>query len=513
MRYWKLFSCMFTLLCSLHIPTYSVASEQIIDGPIAREHLQRTVKKMLYQEKFAELEIMAGEFRKTKARFPDGVWKLENFYIGLTSPFEKSADGWKRHLSKMDKWLQKLPNSITAKVAAGETWFSFGMYARGGGYADTVSDDSWRLLKERIQKAYSLLMDKPANGEDDCAVRYELLLSIAKVEGWPRLQFEKIFNEAISFEPSYANYYLRKAEYLQPRWYGEEGEWQQFAQQAVKLFPDKEGKSIYTRILWPMWKYQKEFTTFNAPGISWPLMKQGFIDADKRFPGSPWLLNSFCKFACMAGDMETARELFKRIDNYPYVEAWDERAEFEKWQDWAFPPDERVVKAKQKNKFGESEDRRQMLKLAEEGDIEAQNRVGALYGNWLHGTPDKAISRKWFQKAAELGHPEAQYNYSRYVMSGKNPSKKESEKWLYQAAIQGSENAAAALGSIFKFAKGPERNLIKSYAWYSQLTTRHDNNLDEIVSSLSIEELKQAEIEASKLRNEIQSNKIAAEYK
>lgn len=93
----------------------SPALAQTIDGPIARNHLRRTVKIMLYQEKFTELEKMALEFRRTRARFPDGSWKLLNFYVGLAFPNEKTAVGWETHLAKVDKWLQKSPDTITAK--------------------------------------------------------------------------------------------------------------------------------------------------------------------------------------------------------------------------------------------------------------------------------------------------------------------------------------------------------------------------------------------------------------
>jgi len=510
----KVIICALLLAVIFQVPTLSIASEQVVDGPIARQHLQRTVLKMLYREKFDDLEKMSGEFRKTKARFPDGVWKLEFFYNGLSSPFEKSADGWKRYLAKMDKWMQKSPDSITAKVAAGEAWISFGMYARGGGYADSVSDEGWRLLAERIQKAYSLLAAKPSNRADDCPVRYDYLLSLAKTQGLPRPQFEALFQEAITFEPAYFSYYQRKVEYLQPRWHGEEGEWQQFAQEILKLDPEKEGKTLYTRaFLWPLWKYKK-FTSFNAPGVSWPLMKQGFIDAEKSFPGSPWLLNNFCKSACIAGDKETARELFRRIDNHPYLEAWDDRDGFEKWREWAFPSEKRDDKSRQQKPYGESEDRRQMLKLAEEGDMEAQYQVGRLYESWPHGAPDNAKARKWYEKAAEQGHPEAQFNVGRFISSGTSSSKlTESAKWDSMAAMQSSEQAAVAMGNKYKLGVGVEKDLVKAFAWFSQITSRNDPNVKEIAVKFTKEEMKLAELETSKLRDEIQLNKIAAESK
>jgi hypothetical protein len=120
------------LLIGVHSSTFAIA--QIIDGPIAREQLTRTVRKMLYQEKFDELEKMAGEFRTTKATFPEGGWKLYSFYDAFEAPFDKSPEGWKRFLGKFDKWLKIHPESVTARTAAGTAWAKYGWEARGGGY-------------------------------------------------------------------------------------------------------------------------------------------------------------------------------------------------------------------------------------------------------------------------------------------------------------------------------------------------------------------------------------------
>jgi hypothetical protein len=51
------------------VPTLSIASEQVIDGPIARQHLQRIVLKM----KFDDLEKMAGEYGKTAMKWLLGL--------------------------------------------------------------------------------------------------------------------------------------------------------------------------------------------------------------------------------------------------------------------------------------------------------------------------------------------------------------------------------------------------------------------------------------------------------
>ena len=143
------------------------ANARNIDGPVAEEYLERTVRRMFYQEKFAELEEMAKDLRKTKGRFLHGSWKLVYFYKGVSIPKEESAEGWAKHLSKIDKWLRKSQDSITARVTAGYAWSYFGYNARGEDSADKVTEEGWRLLRERTQNALAFLEKKPARPEDD----------------------------------------------------------------------------------------------------------------------------------------------------------------------------------------------------------------------------------------------------------------------------------------------------------------------------------------------------------
>jgi hypothetical protein len=311
----------------------SFASEQEIDGPIYRREISITAQYMLYQERFSELEKEAQEFRKNKTRLPDGTWMLQFFYEGL-SVKDKTPEGWKHYFNIINKWLNQAPDSITARIAAAGAWIDYGATVRGKGYAESVSEEGWQILAESNEKALKLLETKPSDGMDDCPQRYSYLLNIARVQGWSRPQFEALFHEAVTFEPTYYSFYIRKAKYLLPRWYGEEGEWQQFAKDAIALTPASEGKSVYMRIVASL-LMAPDISSLSDPRISWSLLKQGYMDVEKNFPGSRWNLNTFCKYACKAGDRETARELFNRIGEKPYLEAWGDKAEFEKWRKWS----------------------------------------------------------------------------------------------------------------------------------------------------------------------------------
>ncbi len=308
---------------------------KLLDGPAAKNILLTEVQKLLYQEKYDELEKMANEFRTTKAQFIGGGWKLAYFYSVIDlSATNKNDVECSEYLHKLAKWMQKYPDSITPKIATSNAWLTYAWRARGNDYANTVTEQGWKLMRERVEKAYELVKDKPLKPSGDCPGRYYILIKIAGVQGWDRQKYEALFREAVSFEPWFHAYYIEKAAYLMPRWGGKEGEWQRFAAEAVKLTPKSEGMGIYTRILRIMWEY-REFKDFNDTSVSWVKMKQGFLDMERVYPNSLYNLNYFCMFACIAEDKETARNLFNKIGNTPYAEVWKGRANFEKWRKWA----------------------------------------------------------------------------------------------------------------------------------------------------------------------------------
>jgi hypothetical protein len=308
---------------------------EIDDGPIAQKILSRDTQLLFDQEKFDELEKMANEFRIARAQVIDGGWKLARFYNSFDlSETNKNDVQCEENINKLEKWMSKYPHSMTAKIATSNAWLTYAWKARGGGYANTVTEQGWNLMRERVRKAYQLLRDKPIKPSRDCPGRYYILIKIARAQGWSKEKYDALFHEAVSFDPGFHAYYMEKAFYITPRWGGYDGEWQQFAEEAVKLTPKSEGMGIYTRILRSMW-VMKEFKDFNDPSVSWSKMKQGFLDMEKANPNSLYNLNSFCLFACIAGDKETAKALFKKIGKIPYTEAWGGRSNFNKWRRWA----------------------------------------------------------------------------------------------------------------------------------------------------------------------------------
>jgi hypothetical protein len=303
----------------------------VTDGAPDRDAFAATIQNLLIAENFEALDSMANELRQTKARFPEGIWKLQSFYEGLEEPPEQvKFEEW---LLRLDRWKEKFPESISARVAKGHALTKYAWKARGGGWSKEVTDEGWKLFRERLAEARKVL-EEAQTLPTPCPSLPNALQTVALGQGWSRAEYDKLFNEAVAREPSYSQYYLSKSHYLLPRWHGEEGDWEQFARETAEKVGGSEGIQLYTRIVWSKrWAYKG--TLFSEADVDWAKMKQGFEELDKQYPNSIWNLNAFCYFACQAQDKETARTLFQRLGGKVCPEIWGTKTEFAKARIWA----------------------------------------------------------------------------------------------------------------------------------------------------------------------------------
>ncbi|MFA7006771.1 MAG: WD40 repeat domain-containing protein, partial [Verrucomicrobiia bacterium] len=311
------------------------------------EEFKAQVRALVDTENFSEVDKLADELRRTRTRWPGGTLKLEFLYTAYQRTIH-SEDEWQRHFSRLELWVKSNPNSVAARILLGEAYTSYAWVARGTGFAYTVTDDGRKLFEERLQKAREVLEAAGRLSTKDAAV-YWTLGRVALGQSWPREQLEALFQKGIAIEPDWYQMYFVKAYNLLPRWHGKPGEWVKFAEQAAEMTRREQGESLYARIVWFMMnavggtlEFKKDEGFFTRNGISWPKLKQGFMDIEKRYPGSLRTVNTFCQFACLAGDADTARSLFARLGDRWDADVWTTWGSFEKWRVWSAPPTPRV---------------------------------------------------------------------------------------------------------------------------------------------------------------------------
>ncbi len=316
-------------------------SVEVVNGDartIKREIFRKT-KGLLFSENFDGLDAMADGLRASKAHLADGVWHLCLFYsIICDLPRRTSVEAdWKARLELLKRWINAKPNSITARVALAQFYIGYAWDARGCGYADTVSDEGWKLFHERIRQSKQVLMNATRLSQK-CPMWWDNMQTVALAEGWELAEYDEVFNAAIAHEPGNIGSYNNKAHYLLPRWHGkEEGEWQRFATDACNKLGGETGDIMYARIGWAAHESGIYDDFLKDSKYSWPRMKKGMEDIIRQYPNSLSAPSELACLATQAKDRECARLMFERIGSKVDYSVWeDDKARFLRARTWAF---------------------------------------------------------------------------------------------------------------------------------------------------------------------------------
>lgn len=110
-----------------------------------------------------------------------------------------------------------------------------------------------------------------------------------------------------------------------------------------------------------------------------------------------------------------------------------------------------------------------LIEIAEHGDVAAQLYLAAQYRDGNNGfelNKDKAF--EWFQRAAEQGDAQAQYEVGMcYELgTGVKQNYNEAAEWYHKAAEQGNTYAQMQLGGLYNNGLGVKEDKTESLRWY-----------------------------------------------
>jgi hypothetical protein len=292
----------------------------------------------LQQGEFAMLEMTAGVARTEQPKFAGGVWMLYEFYDGLGRPIAIAAPAdWDSQIAAVKKWIAAYPESATPRIVLAKVCIERGWQARGSGYANSVNDSGWGTFFENIATAKSILLEA-AKLKEKCPYWYEAMQAVALAEGWDKAQARELFDQASAFEPAYYHYYREYANFLLPKWYGEDGETQAFADEVLKRVSEPDAFIIYYEIAGLM-ACQCDKDRDSLDGISWPKVKVGYAALVRRNGTSSLKVNRFAYMTFVANDKPAAHDPFAEIGDSWNHQVWRNQLNFETARAWALNPD------------------------------------------------------------------------------------------------------------------------------------------------------------------------------
>ena len=114
--------------------------------------------------------------------------------------------------------------------------------------------------------------------------------------------------------------------------------------------------------------------------------------------------------------------------------------------------------------------------LAEQGNVEAQYKLGRMYEDGLGIAQDYAEAVKWYRKAAEQGNAFAQGDLGWMYDSGHGIAQDYAEavKWYRKAAEQGDAFAQEKLGRMYENGRGVAQDYAEAVKWYRKAAEQGD---------------------------------------
>lgn len=323
-----------TFVSLLLFVTFAASAESHEVGEIQlRQAIADNATTAFNNSDFAALEEQSREFRAHKSRTPSGVWKLTFFYAGITVAVNKLLDTQGKLSGPISQWEEQYPQSPSAHITRSIVLIARAWRIRGNKAASHVGQSDWKPFLQGIADARRNLENyKDVSSSDP--EWYEQMLVIARAEDWERVKFDATLDEGLSKEPFFYGTYFSALAYLLPKWHGDIDEIDRFISDAVERTSKQEGRGMYTRIYWDASQTEFNDDLFENSKASWPLMKAGFNDIVATYP-SYWNLNSFAKFACLAGDKPKTKELTTRLAGHIEHEAWSTDVNAAECASWA----------------------------------------------------------------------------------------------------------------------------------------------------------------------------------
>ena len=144
--------------------------------------------------------------------------------------------------------------------------------------------------------------------------------------------------------------------------------------------------------------------------------------------------------------------------------------------------------------------------------MDAQYQLAVMYALGQGVKQDYTKAELWWEKAAEQGHPRAQFLVCNYFyMPGAMQDYKKAFYWCQKAAEQGESPAQYALSALYTMGQGVTQDYKLAYIWAAIAaangSTGAMNLRDSVAAELTPSALGEAQEEAGKMLKTIESNK------
>lgn len=262
---------------------------------------------------YASFDELSKQFAETRVRqqvLSTGELELEVLYdAAVRTAFEGKGEVNDR-LEFLQRWAKEKPEDATPLIIAAKLYILWGWEARGSGFAGTVSEDGFRLFGERLRSALTQARAaeklQPADAE-----LYRVLVDLAKGLAGKREHVDRWAETGRKIQPNYFPLYDSVSEYLLPRWHGEPGDIEKFAEQISTAIGGDDGQEAYARIALQTNMYDS--TMLFTSDYDSRKIAAGAAVMERRYPQAETLVNFLALIAWKEQNLPLARKHLEQL--------------------------------------------------------------------------------------------------------------------------------------------------------------------------------------------------------
>jgi hypothetical protein len=239
-------------------------------------------------------------------------------------PRTASEAQWQDRRKELETWASSRPESLTAKIALANWYISYAWQARGYGWADSVTEEGWKGMQDRLAKAQLILDAIPQESIDDPQYYYRyLVLELGR--GRPAKEALTYFKKGTALARNYFPLYQEVAFYLLPMWEGKPGDYEAFMKSAADGISGEDGDIVYAYLTDHTARHLGFDTDVDDLGlkIDYGRAKKGFLASIAKNEHVKWRdKNSLAYLAAVEGDDATAKTMFLEVGEEVDVSAF-----------------------------------------------------------------------------------------------------------------------------------------------------------------------------------------------
>lgn len=201
-------------------------------------------------------------------------------------------------------------------VIKGRVYVSWAWEARGGGYANKVTEDGWKKMRERLAVAKEALEEAyRINPRTPAAALAMSNVELGQNNG--RESMENWWKHAMEAAPDSYEACARKLHYLEPKWHGSAEDMVAFGRECLET--GNWGSRIPIILAEAHIRaagYQEDSDAYIARPEVWKDIQSVYVPYLEAFPERHHDRCMYAKLACQAGQWKVADEQFNRLGNH-----------------------------------------------------------------------------------------------------------------------------------------------------------------------------------------------------